>query len=484
MLKKLSNNIGAKLKTNLVKNSFWGIFSNIFQNILFSVFFIIVARQYTTEDFAHYIIANTLYATVVGFASLGLGNWFIRELINTDDKNSLIDKFFKIQLYVGIIFYVVNIIMAFALYDNQMIRNLSLIIGINVIFDNVIYVIKFINVAHYEQKKTFVILTVEAVLKFLIACVLFFYPINILYLSFFLIALRLITLNLFIKFGSSGLINLRHILTVKVKMAELKTIIGKNWAFAIIASISVVYWRVGSIIVSKVIPLGVTDYEISFKFFSLAEILPVIVSSSLYPLLLNAYKKSAADMSQVYKRAFIAYALFGLLAFTFMYSFSDLLVPLLFGEKYAATAIYCKEMFLTILVFPTALLQANVMITLKLEKLDMIGNVGSLVINLLLCFILFRFYHTLSVVNYAIFFSFLAFHIMQDVVLVKRKMTSIGHVLSFYVASAAIVAGYYYLSEIMNPFWLFFTFWPALGVVCWAIFAKYFKNGFLPASSE
>ncbi len=483
MLKKLTNNIGAKLKTNLVKNSFWGIFSNIFQNILFSVFFIIVARYYTKSDFAAYIIANTLYATVVGFASLGLGNWFIRELINTDNKSALIDKFFKIQLYVGIIFYGVNVLLAFALYDSQLIRNLSLLIGINVIFDNVIYVIKFINVAQYEQKKTFVVLTVEAVLKFLIACALFIHPIPIIYLSFFLIALRLVTLNLFIKFGSSGMINLRHILTVKVSMAELKTIIGKNWSFVIIASISVIYWRIGSIIVSKVLnDADVANYEVSFKLFSLAEILPVIVSTSIYPLLINAHKKSLADMAIVYKRAFIAYALFGLLAFTFIYSYADFFVPWLFGKEYVDTVVYCQQMFLTILVFPTALLQANVMITLKLERLDMWGNVGSLVVNLILCAVFFQYVRTLSVINYAIFFSFLAFHLMQDVVLIRRKLATIAHVCAFYLISAAIVASYYLLTKKVDPYWLFFIFWTIVGATGLAIFAAFNKNKGQPLS--
>lgn len=451
------------MKSKLLQNSFWGVFSNIFQNILFSVFFIIIAREYSTEDFAKYLIANNLYYTVVGFASLGLGNWFIRELINTDDKSALIDKFFKIQLYVGGIFYFVNVILAFVLYDSTLIRNLSLIIGINVLFDNVIYVIKFINVAQYEQKKTFVILTVEAVLKFLIACLLFFYPFNILYLAVLLIALRFLTLNLFIKFGSSGQINLAHILKVKVDIAEVKRIVGGNWAFVIIASISVIYWRIGSMIVSKVLELkDVANYEVSFKLFSLAEILPVIVSTSIYPLLLNAVKEGIDSMKTVYKKAFLAYALFGLMAFTFVFSYADFFIPLLFNEKYNDTAPYCIEMFLTILVFPTALLQANVMITMKLEKLDMAGNVGSLVINLLLCFIFFQFFKTLSVINYAIFFSFLAFHVMQDVVLFRKKIASLQHILIFYIGSICVVASYYWLSKQFGNTWLFFVYWPVL----------------------
>ena len=90
MPNKISKFISSKLQSSLFKNSLWGVMSNIFQNILFSVFFIVVARRYTTEDFANYIIANTLYSFVVGFSSLGLGQWFIREMINTDDKHKLI----------------------------------------------------------------------------------------------------------------------------------------------------------------------------------------------------------------------------------------------------------------------------------------------------------------------------------------------------------------------------------------------------------
>jgi O-antigen/teichoic acid export membrane protein len=75
-----------KISGSIFKNSAWGIFSNIFQNKLFSVFFIVVARKYSTDDFANYILANTLYSFVVAFSSLGLGQWFIRELITTNSK--------------------------------------------------------------------------------------------------------------------------------------------------------------------------------------------------------------------------------------------------------------------------------------------------------------------------------------------------------------------------------------------------------------
>ncbi len=461
------SSLSAKFKTKLFKNSAWGIISNILQNLLLSVFFIVIAREYSKEDFGNYIIANTLYGFIVGFSALGLGYWFIRELIHTEDRKELINRFFKIQLFAGIIFYFVNIALAYSLYDSQLVRSLSILIGINIIFDNIIYVIKYINIADSEQKKSFVVLTVEAVLKFLVAALLLVYKIPILYLSLFLILLRVISLNLFISYGSSNSINLREIFKSRLSWKETRKIIGANWSFMIIGSISVIYWRIGNILVSKILTVeDVATYEISYKLFSLGYILPVIVSTSIYPLLINAYKDSMKKMQTLYNNAFLAYGLYGLLAYTFIYSFADLLIPFLFQEKYANASFYCKEMFLTMIIFPTVFLQANVLITLKLEKLDMLCNLVSLILNVAFCIIGFVYFDkTLSVVNYAIFFSFLAFHIIQDVVLIRRKVISLMHVLAFYFVCAAAVLTYYYLASQVNKGYLFFIFWGILAVI-------------------
>lgn len=472
MLNKLTASLSDKLKSKLFTNSAWGILSNIIQNVLLSIFFIVIARKYNTDDFGNYIIANTLYGFVVAFSTLGLGYWFVRELKHADDKKVLVRKFFKIQLYSGILFYFVNVIMAYVIYDSQLVRSLSILIGINVIFDNIIYVIKFINVAESEQKKSFVILTIEAVLKFLVAGLLFIYTIPIIYLSLFLIVLRLISLNLFIRYGSNNIIKLREILFSKISRAEVKQIIASNWSFMIIGSISVIYWKIGTILVSKILTLAdVANYEISYKLFSMGYILPIIVSTSIYPLLIDAYKISKEKMSKLYHNAFLGYALYGLLAYTFIYSFADDVIPWLFGNKYPGTSFYCKEMFLTMITFPTVFLQANVLITMKLEKLDMLCNAVSLVLNVAFCIVGFVYFQkSLSVVNYAIFFSFTAFHLIQDVVLIRKGVTTIMHVLGFYIVCAAIVFFYYFLADKFNKEYMFFIFWAILIFIAGAIF--------------
>ncbi len=452
--------IAASKKSAFFVNSFWGIFSNIVQNILFSVFFIILARVYSRMDFANYIIANSLYGMLVSLSTLGLGQWFVREVMFSQDKKQFTGQYFKLQFLLGLLFYLFHSSLAFLLYDDVLIRNLSLLLGINIVFDNLIYVIKYINIAEENQKKTFVILTFEAGLKFLAGCMLLFLYLPILYLSVLLIVLRLFTLNLFIHYGSSGTVSFASLVSIKVRWQSAIGVLRQNWSFVIIGSLSVIYWRIGNVFVSKFLTLDdVADYEVSFKLFSMAEILPFIVSTSLFPILVKAAQHGAQEIQFLFKQAFYLYSLYGLFAYTFIISYSDFILPFLFGAAYVHTSTYCNEMFLAILVFPTALLQANLLVSIKLERIDMWLNVVSLGLHVILLLCGLYYFDSLSVVCYSIFTSFLAFHLLQDYWLIRRGIVTPYHCLSFYLGSVLCLSVYYLLSLWIEPFILFPMYW-------------------------
>ena len=480
MFKHLINEVKLKTKTKLFNNSMWGVISNVLQNVLLTFFFIIIARNYSTKDFGNYTLSNTLYSFLLGFSSLGMGQWFVREYMHTDDKTRLIEKFFKLQLLVGIVFYFLNITFSFSLYNDIEIRKLSLIIGINLIFDNLIYVIKSINLATLEQKKTFIILTIETFLKFLLACLLLIFPINIVLLSFILIFFRIVSLNLFIKFGSSNKTSFSQIISSKLSWHEFRTIIFMNWTFVVISSISIINWRVANIIVSKYLDLkAVADYEITIKLLMVFTIIPIIVTSTIYPMLITAYKESIQKLTDLYHKTFKYLSLYGFFVFTFIWSFSDYFIPMMFGKNFAETSGYAKEMFLVILIFPTIFLQANVIVAIKLEKLDMICNIITLLLNVTLCVLGLYYWKSLTVVNYAVFISFLVFHIIQDVILIKRRITKAKDVFFFYTISIIAFITYTKLSFIISHQYLFIIFWllaavAALGYYNWQ--KKYLQN--------
>ncbi len=280
------------IKNSLILvNSSWGIISQVLQSVLLSLYFILIARFYSTPIFANFLIATVLYQLITAFSSLGLSQWFIREITGSDNKQDVVNRFFKIQLYAGISFYIITIIIGYLLYDDSQVHILTIILGINIIFDNLINAIKCINISEFKQKKTFTILSIESILKFVITCSLFILPFSVITLSVILIFIRLFTLNLFLNIGSSRLISLNSILRNKVTSGYLKQLIILNWPFIIIGSVSIINWRISTIIISKVLTaLDVANYEISYRVFSIAQVLPIVISATIFPILIKHYK--------------------------------------------------------------------------------------------------------------------------------------------------------------------------------------------------
>lgn len=458
-------------KNKIISNSFWGIGSNIIQNILLSIFFIVMARKYSVVDFSTYIVANTIYGFTLAFSSLGLGQWFVRKYIEVEQKKELIESFFKIQFYIGITFYILSQLLVNLIYEDNVIRYLSALIGINLVFDNIIYVIKFINIAEQKQKNTSIILTIEAVLKVGVASILYFTSLPIITIVLLLITLRTISLILFINTGEINIGSFKKIIAAKVDFSEIKTIILKNWSFIIIGSISVIYWKIGNILTSKMLSLeNVAFYEISFKLFSISEIIPVIASTSILPVMVKYANTDIQKLNRLYRISFLIYSLYGILTYTAVINFADILIPLLFGDRYINIGGYCKEMFLTMLILPTALLQANYLIAKKKEIIDMRFNLISLVINIGISCVGLYFIKSMSVINYAIFISFLVFHILQDIYFVRNSITKLIHPFLFYSISIITIVIYSMLLVKFRSPYVFIVFWVSVFLISTSLY--------------
>ena len=446
--------------TLIFRNSFWAISSSIFQNIIFSVFFIIMARTYETQLFSSYILANTLYGLILSFSTLGMAQWYIRELKDASDTKLLSALFLKIQFYAGGFFFLLNVFLSFLLYQETIIHVLSVVLGLNIVLDNLIHVFKTINVATYQQRQTFMILSGEATLKLILGVSIFYFVPDLYIVAFSLLLLRIISLVIFFLYEKNGFLNLRTIFNTKLEIVTIFKTLYTNRFFLVIGSISVLFWSIGNLLVSKFLDFNrVADYEISFKLFTMAEVIPVMVSSSLFPLIVEKVKTGTLETSQLLKAVSYGNVLYGLMAYTFVFSFSAELIPILFGERYSETADYCKEMFLTILIFPSALFQANILIALKMEKTDMNLNLLSLVLNLAISIMGLYLTHSLSSINYAILISFVVFHLSQEYYLIQRGISTMKHALSVYGIIVGGVTLYLFLGQFISAIYLYPSLW-------------------------
>jgi len=415
---------------------------------------------------------------VAAISTMGLGQWFIREVVNADDKNVLVARFLKMQTFFGFFFFAINLIIVLLIYDDFTMRLLSFLFAFNVVFDNIIYSIKNINIAQFAQKKTVAVLSIEAIAKFALACLVYVLPISIVTLAILLVVLRLVSLNLFLRIGAPDGIRLMGFWKVKLSLNNIFTIIKEYWPFAVIGSAYIIYWKIATLIISKKLPIeAVADFENSFKIFSLAQLVPVVVASTALPRMVSLFKEEKMDeLRKLYKNLFWFFCIYGIGAYTFMHSFSFQIVPFLFGEKYAETAIYTQQIFLTILIMPTTFLQAQLLITMKLEKLDMWFNIKRLIINVIICLVGLYYVKSLSVVNYSIFVSFIILHISQDITLINRKLLSVVEIVKFFGVVVFLIASYFWLSKHLNPVVLFCSFWLVVGSVYYFLFGKKMLN--------
>ncbi len=454
-------------KSSLVKNGVWGVMASVLQVLFISLFFAIMARRYQPAVFGRFLVANTVYQIVASFSSMGLGQWFIRQYALERDKRFFTSKFLKLQAGMGMAFMLINVIVAMVLYQDEEIRILCVVLGTNIVFDNFINAIKTLNVAEGEQRKSAIVLMVDGFLRLLVSSVLFIYPLSIIWLSVLVIAVRLFTLGIMLKLGSSSNINLLSLWRAPVLLADARQLVLDNWRFVVIGSISIIYWRSGNIIISKMLTLAhVADYEVAFRFFSILQILPLVASSTIYPQFIKYFNsRNFTALKSFYKKIFVLYTLFAIITYVFVYAFSGQLIPIAFGNNYPGAVSCMQQMFLTILVLPTVLLQANLIVAMGLEKLDMWFNLISLTVHVTISIIGLLFVRELQVVNYAVFASFMVFHLLQDVFLIRRDMIKVKHAVLFYLVVTLTVTSCLYGSAYVHPY-LLFAFFFLLVITC------------------
>jgi len=382
------------------------------------------------------------------------------------------------QTYFGCFFFVINLIIVLISYDDYTMRLLSFLFAFNVVFDNIIYSIRNINIAEFAQKKTVAVLSIEAFAKFALACCVYIFPITIVTLTILLVFIRIISLNLFLRIGAPEGIKLMGFWNAKLSFKNIIIIIKNYWPFAVIGSAYIVYWKMSTLIISKKLPIeAVADFENSFKVFTLAQLVPTVVASTVLPRMVSLFKEErVGELRKLYMNLFWFFCLYGIGTFTFMHSFGFQIIPALFGEKYVETSKYTQEIFLTMLFMPTTFLQAQVLITMKLEKLDMWYNIKRLIINVAICLIGLYYVKSLSVVNYSILISFIILHLSQDITLIKRKILTVSEIIQFFGLTLFLVLGYFWLSKFLNPIILFCAFWLVVGTVYYFLVGKSLLN--------
>lgn len=444
----------------LLRESSWGLISTAVQVLAMTAFFVLVAHHYSKLDLAKFMVANTVYQLMASISTLGLSSWFIRER-EQDTSGNAPAAFLRVQLVSGSVFFLLTAATG-CFYADSTIRELLLLLGVTILADSFLYSVKSLAISQDRQQNVVRLQLLDAGARLLAVGGAIVLHASIVTMVTGLVGLRLVVAAGYATSGRAQDFAIGRLFSNGIPWRQMGVIVGRNWYFVVLGSVSLLYWRTSNFLVFNFLSLhDVANYEVAFRVFSIAQMLPIVVAGSLLPrlvMLLSQGQEARAKRLMAFscRLGFV----YGLLVWSIIQSFGGYLIPFVFGAQYQDAQPAAAHMAFTLLLFPTGILQASLLTALKLERKDMWFNV----ISLAACIVfavggLFFVARALWVVNLAIFASFLLFHLCQDVLLVRRQFIRPRQLLLSYALAGSMAVLCWAVQQAAEPLWGFSAFW-------------------------
>lgn len=408
--------------SSIINNSIWGILSNITQSVILTLYFILIARYACVQEFSTFIIANSLYQLFSGIAPIGLMHYVVREINSNKKDFSTIKNFFIVEVLLGFLFLSLFLTISTILYSNTILFY-CVLLSLNIVVDNIIYYYKSINIGISKQFNNAKVTLFESILKLLSTILLITLKCDLSAIILSNIIIRIASL-IYIDRITEENFKVKNIFKTKTSfnIKHFTTTIKKGSYFILISSLSIVFWKINTLILSKISSLNeVSLFEVSLKLFSIIQIIPVIYLVSIYPKLSKEYLTSKKRFEMIYRNSFILLLIYSIICISLFNSFGEWGIKSLFGEKYTSSFNTAKIMVLTIAPMSLVLLQAYVLLSTRNEKLDMLLNLLNLTSTILISIFIIPYYGSIGA-SISLFISFSIFYILQEIIIINKKI--------------------------------------------------------------
>lgn len=315
-------------------NTGWMVSENIIRMIAALFIGVWVARYLGPEKYGilNYAIAFTAIFSV--FAKLGLDGIVVRELVNEPEKeNIILGTSFWMKIFSGILVIMIIFLININVHENQETNLYIGIISIGILFQSS-EIIKF----YFQSKVLSKFVSICQLIQLLISSVLkIYFILSNFNLIWFVMLLMLdqvtLSLSLFIAYGIKRIKNILYSFNIDLA----KKLLLDSWPLILSGFVVMVYMRSDQIMIKALLndrEVGV--YSAAVKLSEIWYFIPLLITNSIFPAILNARKKSQDlylhRMKMLYS-LLIWLAIFVAVPMTFL---SNKLIYILFGNEYQA----------------------------------------------------------------------------------------------------------------------------------------------------
>lgn len=175
----------------------------------------------------------------------------------------------------------------------------------------------------------------------------------------------------------------------KVDLTIAKNMLSSAWPLLGSAITFVIYIRIDQIMIAQMLDTAQVGYfSAAVRLTDVASAIPTIITTSLFPAILNAKKDSLSSyLSRIQNMHNILFYI-SLLIFLISFFFSKEIIHVLFGDAYAASApvlstLLCGNIFLTMAIVNYRILLAENLQIISMYR-GIVGAVVNITLNLIL----------------------------------------------------------------------------------------------------
>lgn len=402
-------------------NVSWLLTQNIVKLIFGLTVSLYLANYLGPEDFGIYSFGISIVSILLLFTNLGIGPILIRELVNKKiNSRILMGSSFALTLSGGFLGF---LLMGFLGFYYGFESRLGIVIALMspiLLFkslDIINYNFQSLNENKYPALSNIISIIIASVL--IVIFIQLKFELEYFALIYSFECILLITSLLYFYVSRNALFKW------KLSILTSLNIIKESWPLIIAGAASIIHTRIDQVYIGSMLSSSVLgNYSAAAKVSEFWLILPTILNTVLYPILINLREANFNKYKRFLFLLIIFCLIFGIIFSTVVSYFSKDIILILFGQKYDLASGYLTLYIWSTLPYFSLFILSSVIYIENLIKKNLIVSGVSILGNIILNYFFIQFYGATGAI-YATFivllisYSIIVYHIYKYTKLIK-----------------------------------------------------------------
>ena len=383
--------INSEKKKLLLGDGLWLLCQHVLK---FAVSFFVtlyLARYLGPEDYGLFALSISYILLFTILSDLGLPEILVRELVNTEKKDTLVSTVFFLRILGGF-FSLLILIFLMKLFPQTSIITNSLIILSPILFFKSFN--SFANFFQSINKNKY--LSIATILSIIVGGILvlifirleksYFYFVFVYLLEFVILSALLLVFYL----------SVNKKFKFKFDKIIAKTMLFESWPLIIAGASAVISTRIDHIFIGNMLSQNTLgNYAAAAKVAEVWLVIPMIYGMVIYPVLIEKQTNNISNYKKIIFNTIALFLIIGLVGAGLISYLSDEIINFLFGDKYDLASTYY---IWSTLPFFSLFILSKIFYIEKIVKFGLIVSISSIILNILLNFILIKLYGAIGAI--------------------------------------------------------------------------------------